>query len=68
MAPLVWAPLLPIIRIVFRKNERVRVALFGGVLAAGFLHGAGTILFDLDLTSSPERRVDRASSPSPSSA
>ncbi|CBI28151.3 hypothetical protein AAG906_009473 [Vitis piasezkii] len=37
--PLIYAPILPIIRITLRKNPVLRDRLFYGVLAGAFGHG-----------------------------
>ncbi|KAK1282904.1 hypothetical protein QJS10_CPB22g01068 [Acorus calamus] len=39
LVPLVYAPILPLIRIAFRRNPILRDRLFFGVLAFGFAHG-----------------------------
>ncbi|KAL5661702.1 hypothetical protein ACJX0J_028827, partial [Zea mays] len=40
LLPLVYAPVLPLIRIGLRHNPVVRDRLFYGVLAGAFAHGA----------------------------
>ncbi|KAI3891234.1 hypothetical protein MKW98_007539 [Papaver atlanticum] len=40
LIPLIYAPVLPLIRIVFRRNPVLRDRLFTGVLAGAFAHGA----------------------------
>ncbi|XP_077211374.1 SH3/FCH domain protein [Tasmannia lanceolata] len=40
LVPLIYAPILPLIRIGLRKNPVLRDRLFFGVLACGFLHGS----------------------------
>eukprot|EP00052_Salpingoeca_macrocollata_P033729 m.328440 g.328440 ORF g.328440 m.328440 type:complete len:70 (-) comp54963_c0_seq1:62-271(-) len=47
IVPLIYAPLLPTIRIAFRKQPRVRSVLWWGGLSAAFAHGAYLLLFDL---------------------
>ncbi|XP_038891092.1 uncharacterized protein LOC120080491 isoform X3 [Benincasa hispida] len=39
LVPLVYAPVLPLIRIALRKNPVVRDRLFTAVLAGAFAHG-----------------------------
>ncbi|XP_011622421.1 uncharacterized protein LOC105420458 [Amborella trichopoda] len=39
LVPLIYAPVLPLIRIGFRRNPVLRDRLFTAVLAGGFLHG-----------------------------
>ncbi|CAN6441972.1 unnamed protein product [Victoria cruziana] len=40
LVPLIYAPILPLIRIGLRRNPVVRDRLFTAVLAGGFLHGS----------------------------
>ncbi|MQL88866.1 hypothetical protein Taro_021438 [Colocasia esculenta] len=40
LVPLIYAPILPLIRIGLRRNPVVRDRLFYGVLAGAFAHGA----------------------------
>jgi len=40
LSPLLFAPLLPLIRITLRKQPKIRDVLFKGTLAAAFLHSA----------------------------
>ncbi|KAK9141630.1 hypothetical protein Scep_008476 [Stephania cephalantha] len=39
LVPLIYAPVLPLIRIGLRRNPVLRDRLFTAVLAGGFLHG-----------------------------
>nr|DAD27078.1 TPA_asm: hypothetical protein HUJ06_028546 [Nelumbo nucifera] len=39
LVPLIYAPILPLIRIGLRRNPPLRDRLFTAVLAGGFLHG-----------------------------
>ncbi|XP_031489216.1 uncharacterized protein LOC116256844 [Nymphaea colorata] len=50
LAPLIYAPILPLIRIGLRRNPVVRDRLFTAVLAGGFLHGfyLVTDLYDVE--------------------
>ncbi|XP_043698867.1 uncharacterized protein LOC122649695 [Telopea speciosissima] len=50
LVPLMYAPILPLIRIAFRKNPVLRDRLFIGVLAGGFLHGSYLVtdLYDIE--------------------
>ena len=56
LVPLIYAPLLPLIRIGFQKHSHIRPYAFGIALAAAVTHGAYLILFDLDSDSDGERR------------
>ncbi|XP_078428861.1 SH3/FCH domain protein [Wolffia australiana] len=40
LVPLIYAPVLPLIRITLRRNPVLRDRLFYGVLAGAFAHGA----------------------------
>ncbi|KAF6164524.1 hypothetical protein GIB67_025350 [Kingdonia uniflora] len=46
LLPLIYAPVLPLIRIAFRRNPVVRDRLFTAVLAGALLHG-GYLVTDL---------------------
>ncbi|KAG0563007.1 hypothetical protein M758_9G187000 [Ceratodon purpureus] len=46
LVPLLYAPVLPLIRIGLRRQPVLRDRLFGVVLAAGLLHG-GYLVTDL---------------------
>ncbi|KMZ71530.1 hypothetical protein ZOSMA_17G00850 [Zostera marina] len=50
MLPLIYAPVLPLIRIAFRRNPVVRDRLFYGVLVAAFAHGTYIVtdLYDVE--------------------
>ncbi|KAG0517189.1 hypothetical protein BDA96_09G066900 [Sorghum bicolor] len=50
LLPLIYAPVLPLIRIGLRHNPVVRDRLFYGVLAGAFAHGAYLIseLYDVE--------------------
>ncbi len=57
MFPLLYAPILPLIRISLRKRPVLRDRMFGlGVLTA-FLHGGYILLFDLDMTGGERKLV-----------
>ncbi|XP_020251107.1 uncharacterized protein LOC109828547 [Asparagus officinalis] len=51
LIPLIYAPALPLIRIVLRRNPVVRDRLFYGVLAGAFAHGAYLISDQYDVES-----------------
>ncbi|XP_020097328.1 uncharacterized protein LOC109716355 [Ananas comosus] len=50
LVPLIYAPILPLIRIGLRHNPVVRDRLFFGVLAGAFAHGAYLVtdLYDIE--------------------
>ncbi|KAJ8644433.1 hypothetical protein MRB53_006181 [Persea americana] len=50
LLPLIYAPILPLIRIGLRKNPVLRDRVFTAVLAGGFLHGfyLVTDLYDVE--------------------
>ncbi|CAN6441971.1 unnamed protein product [Victoria cruziana] len=50
LVPLIYAPILPLIRIGLRRNPVVRDRLFTAVLAGGFLHGSYLVtdLYDVE--------------------
>ncbi|XP_024023106.1 uncharacterized protein LOC112092095 [Morus notabilis] len=50
LAPLVYAPVLPLIRLSLRKNPVLRDRLFTAVLAGAFAHGfyLVTDLYDIE--------------------
>ncbi|XP_072998546.1 uncharacterized protein [Typha latifolia] len=50
LVPLVYAPILPLIRIALRRNPVMRDRLFFGVLAGAFAHGTYLIsdLYDIE--------------------
>ncbi|XP_065849921.1 uncharacterized protein [Euphorbia lathyris] len=50
LVPLIYAPVLPLIRIALRRNPVVRDRVFTAVLAGGFAHGfyLVTDLYDIE--------------------
>ncbi|XP_047328202.1 uncharacterized protein LOC124931718 [Impatiens glandulifera] len=48
--PLIYAPILPLIRIQLRRNPVLRDRVFFGVLAGAFVHGAYLVseLYDVE--------------------
>ncbi|OAY77582.1 hypothetical protein ACMD2_07308, partial [Ananas comosus] len=52
LVPLIYAPILPLIRIGLRHNPVVRDRLFFGVLAGAFAHGAYLVYPSFSLTNS----------------
>eukprot|EP00283_Hemiselmis_rufescens_P010196 CAMPEP_0173434894 /NCGR_PEP_ID=MMETSP1357-20121228/13725_1 /TAXON_ID=77926 /ORGANISM="Hemiselmis rufescens, Strain PCC563" /LENGTH=68 /DNA_ID=CAMNT_0014399809 /DNA_START=93 /DNA_END=299 /DNA_ORIENTATION=+ len=43
LAPILWAPTLPVLRIVFQKSPH-QAKIFGGALACALCHGTYTIM------------------------
>ena len=51
MVPLIYAPALPLVRIMFRKKPVLRQRLFFGIIGAAIMHGTYLLMFDLSLDS-----------------